>query len=67
MAGKLKIELIKSPIGYKSDQRSTLKALGLRKLHGCVEKDDTPQIRGMIRKVRHLVAVEETGGMPDEA
>lgn len=67
MADKLKIELIKSPIGYKSDQKSTLKALGLRKLHDCVEKDDTPQIRGMIRKVRHLVAVEETGGMPDEA
>ncbi|QTA38699.1 50S ribosomal protein L30 [Thermosipho ferrireducens] len=56
---KLKITLIKSPIGYKYDQKDTVKRLGLRKLNSTVIKDDVPQIRGMIRKVRHLVKVEE--------
>ncbi len=53
------MELIKSPIGYKYDQRATLKALGLRKLHDRVVKPKTPQILGMLEKVRHLVKVEE--------
>lgn len=56
---KLKITLVKSPIGYKYDQKDTVKRLGLRKLNSTVIKDDIPQIRGMIRKVRHLVKVEE--------
>ncbi|ACJ75678.1 50S ribosomal protein L30 [Thermosipho africanus H17ap60334] len=56
---KLKITLVKSPIGYKYDQKDTVKRLGLRKLNSTVIKDDVPQIRGMIRKVRHLVKVEE--------
>jgi len=56
---KLKIQLIKSPIGYKSDQRATALALGLRKIRSVVEKEDLPQIRGMIKKIRHLVKVEE--------
>ncbi|MGB9789883.1 50S ribosomal protein L30 [Thermotoga caldifontis] len=56
---KLVVELIKSPIGYKYDQRATLKALGLRKLHDRVVKPKTPQILGMLEKVRHLVKVEE--------
>ncbi|MBO8161948.1 MAG: 50S ribosomal protein L30 [Thermosipho sp. (in: Bacteria)] len=56
---KLKITLIKSPIGYKYDQKDTVKRLGLRKLNASVIKDDVPQIRGMIRKVQHLVKVEE--------
>lgn len=56
---KLRIQLIKSPIGYKSDQRATANALGLRKIRSVVEKEDIPQIRGMINKIKHLVKVEE--------
>ncbi|ABR30832.1 50S ribosomal protein L30 [Thermosipho melanesiensis] len=56
---KLKITLVKSPIGYKYDQKDTVKRLGLRKLNSTVIKEDVPQVRGMIRKVRHLVKVEE--------
>ncbi|MGE3254696.1 50S ribosomal protein L30 [Pseudonocardia sp.] len=57
--GKLKITQERSSIGCKLNQRETLRALGLRKIRQSVERDDTPQIRGMIRTVRHLVAVEE--------
>jgi large subunit ribosomal protein L30 len=56
---KLKITLIKSPIGYSWDQKDTVKRLGLKRMHQTVVKDDVPQIRGMIRKVRHLLKVEE--------
>jgi large subunit ribosomal protein L30 len=56
---KLKITYKKSAIGYKEDQKRTIKALGLRKLNQIVEHDDTAAIRGMISKVNHLVAVEE--------
>lgn len=59
MAKKLKITLVKSPIGYSWDQKDTVKRLGLRKLHQTVIKEDIPQIRGMIRKVKHLLKVEE--------
>ena len=56
---KLKITLVKSTIGRKQDQIATVKALGLRKIRHVVEHNDTPQIRGMIKKVSHLVEVEE--------
>ena len=56
---KLKINLIKSPIGYSKDQKATVRALGLRKLNHEVIKEDLPQILGMIRKVSHLVKVEK--------
>jgi len=56
---KISIELIRSPVGYKYDQRQTVKALGLRKLHDIVVKEDNPQIRGMISKIKHLVCVKE--------
>ena len=56
---KLKITLVKSTIGRKQDQIATVKALGLRKIRSVVEHNDTPQIRGMIKKVSHLVKVEE--------
>ncbi len=59
MGKKLKITLVKSPIGYSWDQKDTVKRLGLRKLHQTVIKEDIPQIRGMIRKVKHLLKVEE--------
>lgn len=57
---KLKITWKKSAIGYKDDQKRTIRALGLRRLHQTVERPDTRDIRGMVHKVRHLVAVEET-------
>ncbi|EAX47679.1 ribosomal protein L30 [Thermosinus carboxydivorans Nor1] len=56
---KLKITLTRSLIGRPEDQRATVRALGLRKTNSSVIQDDTPVIRGMIRKVAHLVTVEE--------
>lgn len=56
---KIKITLVKSPIGYSRYQREVLKGLGLRKLNSSVIREDTPAIRGMISKVPHLVKVEE--------
>ncbi len=56
---KLKVKLVRSPIGRLESQKKTLKALGLRKLNQAVIKKDSPSIRGMIRKVSHLVEVEE--------
>lgn len=56
---KLKITYIKSAIGYNKNQKATVKALGLRKLNQIIEHDDTSVIRGMVRKVDHLVSVEE--------
>ena len=55
----LRIKLIRSTIGRPGDQERTVKALGLRRLHHTVERPDTPSIRGMVTKVRHLVEVEE--------
>jgi len=56
---KLKITLKRSTIGYNIKQKLTVRTLGLRKLHQTVEHNDTPQIRGMINKIIHLVEVEE--------
>lgn len=56
---KLKITLVKSTIGRKDDQIATVKALGLKKIRDVVEQNDTPQIRGMVNKVIHLVDVQE--------
>ena len=55
----IKIKQIKSKIGFPVDQKRTLQALGLRKISQVVEVEDNPSIRGMIRKVRHLVTVVE--------
>jgi large subunit ribosomal protein L30 len=54
----VKIKQSKSRIGASIDQKRTLDALGLTKMHQVVEKEDTPALRGMIRKVHHLVTVE---------
>jgi large subunit ribosomal protein L30 len=59
MAGKLKITLTKSTIGAIPAHRKTVEALGLRKMHHTVELPDTPQTRGAVNKVRHLVTVVE--------
>ena len=56
---KLKVTLVKSGIGYKKDQKATLKSLGFRRLNQSVIHEDSAAIRGMILKVRHLVKVEE--------
>ncbi len=56
---KLKVTLVKSTIGSKKDQIATVKALGLHKIRSVVEHEDTPQIRGMVSKVSHLVKCEE--------
>lgn len=56
---KLKITYIKSSIGYAHDQKLTVKSLGLRRIRQSVLHEDTPSIRGMAHKVRHLVTVEE--------
>jgi large subunit ribosomal protein L30 len=56
---KLRITYAKSAIGYKKDQKRTVKALGLTKLNQTVEHDDTAVIRGMVNKVSHLVSIEE--------
>ncbi len=56
---RLKITLKKSLIGSREDQRATVRSLGLRRLNSSVVLDDTPQVRGMVRKVSHLLMVEE--------
>ncbi|MBR7553857.1 50S ribosomal protein L30 [Allobacillus sp. GCM10007491] len=59
MAKQLEITLTRSVIGSKQDQRRTVEALGLRKRHQTVVREDTPVVRGMINKVSHLVQVNE--------
>ena len=57
----IQIRQIKSASGHRKDQQATLDALGIRRMQHMVEHQDTPQIRGMIFKVRHLVEVVEKG------
>ena len=57
--GRLKITWKKSAIGHQMDQKRTIRALGLRRLGQTVEHSDSRTVRGMITKVRHLVAIEE--------
>lgn len=56
---RLRITLVKSPIGSLPKHRQTVRALGLRKMQHSVEKDDNPAIRGMVRKVEHMIRLEE--------
>jgi large subunit ribosomal protein L30 len=56
---KLHVTYSTSAIGVKQDQKDTVRRLGLRKLGQTVEHEDSPTVRGMIQKVRHLVTVEE--------
>ena len=58
--GKLAITWKNSTIGYAKDQRLTIAALGLRRLNQTVVHNDTPALRGMVRKVRHLLVVSES-------
>ncbi|BAS29070.1 50S ribosomal protein L30 [Limnochorda pilosa] len=59
MSKRLRITYRRSAIGHTEDQKKTIRSLGLGKLNSTVEQADTPTIRGMIAKVRHLVQVEE--------
>ena len=59
---KLRITLVKSPIGYSQRQKGTIRALGLRRMGHTVEQLDTLVVRGMVQKVSHLVQVEEFEG-----
>ena len=59
MAPALKITWKKSAIGYRLDQKRTIRALGLRRLGQTVVHEDSPAVRGMIQKVQHLINVEE--------
>lgn len=56
---KIKIKQVKSAIDRPARQKQTLKALGIHRMHEIVEKDATPQILGMIDKVKHLLVIEE--------
>ncbi|HJV47049.1 MAG TPA: 50S ribosomal protein L30 [Bacillota bacterium] len=56
---KLQITLKRSLIGRTQDQKATVEALGLRKIHQTVEKEDNAAIRGMVDKVKHLIEVKE--------
>jgi large subunit ribosomal protein L30 len=56
---KLKVTLVRSPIGNPEPQKRTVKALGLRRMHQTIIHNDTPALRGMLDKVRHLVEVIE--------
>ena len=64
MAATLNVTLVRSMIGRPETQRKVLKGMGLTKLNKTVQLEDTPSIRGMIRKVQHLVKAEESS---DEA
>jgi large subunit ribosomal protein L30 len=59
LANKIKVTQIGSPIRRRGDQRATLIGLGLNKLHSSRELEDTPSVRGMINKVKHLIYIEE--------
>ena len=56
--GTVKVTLVKSPVGFNRNQLAVVKGLGLRRIRHTVELKDTPDARGMIHKVRHLVTVE---------
>jgi large subunit ribosomal protein L30 len=60
-ARRIRVQQVKSGIGFDRRQRATLRGLGLRRLRQIVELPDTPAVRGMIEKVKHLVAVVEEG------
>jgi large subunit ribosomal protein L30 len=62
MALKLKVTLVRSPIDRTQKQKDTVRGLGLRRLNQSAVLEDTPAVRGMIRKVTHLVTVEPADG-----
>ena len=63
---RLRVTWTKSAIGYAANQKRTIAALGLRRLHQVVEHPDSPAVRGMVATVRHLVRVEEVTAMAEQ-
>ncbi|MEA2010005.1 MAG: 50S ribosomal protein L30 [Actinomycetota bacterium] len=61
MAKSLKITLVRSTIGEKPKTRATVESLGLRKINQSVERPDSPDVRGMVFRAKHLLEVEEIG------
>jgi large subunit ribosomal protein L30 len=60
-AGKLKIQQVRSPIGFPPNQHEALRSLGLRRIRHVVEREDSPAVRGVVAKIPHLVQIiEET-------
>ena len=55
----IRVTLVRSPIGYTKDQKETVLALGLHRMHQTIEHKDTPALRGMVNKVIHLLKIEE--------
>jgi large subunit ribosomal protein L30 len=58
----LRIQLVRSLIGSRPSHRQTVRGLGLRRMHHVVERNDTPEVRGMVAAVAHLVAIVEPKG-----
>ena len=58
MADKLKVTLVKSSIGNRKNQKENLKGLGLRRINSSSTLENTPSVRGMLRKVQHLIRIE---------
>ena len=65
-APTMRVTYVKSAIGYAHDQKATVRALGLTRMHQTVELPDNPSVRGMCHKVRHLVSVDESGAATKE-
>ncbi len=63
----LRVTWVKSAIGYGDDQKRTIRALGLRRLHQSVDHQNSPSVRGMVAAVRHLVVVEPVAAAPAAA
>lgn len=57
--GRIRVRQTRSAVGYRGDQRATLRGLGLRRMGAQAELEDTDAVRGMLRKVSHLVTIEE--------
>ena len=58
MADKIKVTLVKSSIGNRKNQKENLKGLGLRRINSSSTLENTPSVRGMLRKVQHLIRIE---------
>ena len=58
-AKTLRVTWVRSAIGFRKDQKATVRALGLHRLHETVEHKDTPALRGMLNKIIHLIKIEE--------
>jgi len=59
MSSKIRVKQVRSAIGRTQDQRDTLRGLGIRRLHQSVELENTPSVRGMVKKIIHLLEVTE--------